>query len=359
MHAFNYLCLHNIITVLICMHIMQALGISKMSEKPEGKAKGGKARAESLSQRERSEIAKKAAEARWAKDVVDATHGSSDHPLKIGDIEIPCYVLEDETRVLSQRGMVAGLGMARGSSPRGGDRLTNFFSGKGISPFINNELMAAITSPIKFRSPQGGGITFGYQATILADICESVLEARKHGALQKQQEHIAEQCEILIRGFARTGIIALVDEATGYQKDRARDALARILEEFIEKELQPWVRTFPPEFYEEMFRLRGLPYPPVSVRRPQYFGILTNNVIYDRLAPGVRKELQKGVPRNEAGRPTAKYFQKLTRNTGYPKLREHLGSVITLMKLSDDWEDFITKMDKFHPKYEETLEMDV
>jgi hypothetical protein len=54
---------------------------------------------------------------------------------------------------------------------------------------------------------------------------------------RKQQEHIAKQAEILVRGFAGVGIIALVDEATGYQQDRARDALSRILEAFIAKEL--------------------------------------------------------------------------------------------------------------------------
>jgi len=330
-----------------------------MNEEAQGKAKGGVARAKSLSSEERSEIAKKAAAARWAKDVVDATHGSADHPLKIGDIEIPCYVLADETRVLSQRGLVSGLGMARGSSSGGGDRLSNFFSGKGISPFINNELMAVITSPIKFRTPQGGAVAYGYPATIMADICEAILDARKNGALQKQQEHIAEQCEILIRGFARTGIIALVDEATGYQNDRAKDALSKILEAFIDKELQPWLKTFPPEFYEEMFRLRGLSFPSSTVKRPQYFGILTNNIVYDRLAPGVREELQKGVPRNKEGRPKAKYFQKLTQNTGYPKLREHLGSVVTLMKLSDKWDDFIEKLDRIHPKFGTTRSLNL
>src|SRR5690606_15503057 len=147
------------------------------------------------------------------------------------------------------------------------------------------------------------------------------------------------------------GIIALVDEATGFQRDREKDALAQILEAFIAKELQPWLKTFPPDFYEEMFRLRGLPYPNLSGKRPQYFGVLTNSVVYDRLAPGVREELQKGIPRNEAGRPTAKYFQKLTQNAGYPKLREHLGSVVTLMKLSDTWEDFMAKLDRLHPKF--------
>jgi hypothetical protein len=328
-----------------------------MAKSTEGKAKGGIARANVLTAEERSEIAKKAAVERWSKPIIEATHGSTDHPLRIGDIEIPCYVLADETRVLSQRGMVSGLGMARGSSSGGGDRLGNFFKGKGISPFISNELMMAITNPIKFRSPHGGGVIYGYPATILADICEAVLAARKAGVLQKQQEHIAEQCEILIRGFARTGIIALVDEATGFQKDRARDALASILEAFIAKELQPWIKTFPAAFYEEMFRLRNLPYPPDSVKRPQYFGTLTNDVVYDRIAPGVKEELKRGIPRNDNGRPTAKYFQKLTHNTGYPKLREHLGSIVTLMKLSNSWEDFREKLDRLHPKFGDTIPM--
>jgi P63C domain len=162
--------------------------------------------------------------------------------------------------------------------------------------------------------------------------------------------HIADRCEILVRSFARVGIIALVDEATGFQRDRARDALARILEAFIAKELQPWVRTFPSEFYQEIFRLRGLEYPTDSVQRPQYFGVLTNDVVYKRLAPGVLEELKKAIPKNEAGRPAARFFQMLTRNIGYPKLREHLVAVIAVMRLSADWYDFKAKLDRLYPR---------
>ncbi len=284
-----------------------------------------------------------------------ATHGAQDHPLKIGSVEIPCYVLSDDRRVLHQRGMVKALGMSRGGSSRGGgDRLAYFTAQKALEPFVSSELIAVTRDPIKFITPLGN-MAYGYEATVLADICDAILAARKAGLLQQQQEHIAAQAEILVRGFARVGIIALVDEATGFQKDRAKDALAQILQAFIAAELQPWLRTFPSDFYQEMFRLRELPYPVTSVKRPQYFGVLTNNIVYDRLAPGVREELQKGVPRNENGRPTAKYFQKLTQNTGYPKLREHLGSVVTLMKLSDSWVDFMRKLDRIHPKFGATM----
>ena len=158
-----------------------------------------------------------------------------------------------------------------------------------------------------------------------------------------------------MRGLAHVGIVALVDEATGYQNERAADALSKILEAFIAKELQPYLPTFPGDFYTELFRLRGLQYPASSVKRPQYFGVLTNDIVYKRLAPGVLDELQKSVPRNEIGRPKAKYFQKLTSNIGYPKLREHLGGVVAIMKLSNDYADFKKKLDRLFPHYGHTL----
>lgn len=329
-----------------------------MATKPKGKAIGAAARSASLTAEQRSSIAKKAslAKSEIAK-LPKATHSSADHPLKIGDVEIPCFVLDNGMRVLSQRGVVSGLGMSHGTGAGGGDRLTGFLEGKAISPYVNNDLAALIKNPIKFTSSMGGGVAFGYPATILADICDAVLNARANGALQKQQEHIAAQAEILVRGFARVGIIALVDEATGFQKDRAKDALAKILENFVAKELQPYVRAFPADFYEEMFRLRGLAYPPENPNfRPQYFGVLTNDIVYERLAPGLLEELKKQAKKDEK---KAHLHRRLTQEVGHPKLREHLASVVTAMKLSNDYKDFITKLNRVHPRFGDTLSLDL
>lgn len=318
-----------------------------------GRAKGGIARKKALSGKRRKDIAKKAAAVRWSRQIKEATHGSDDHPLRIGDVEIGCYVLEDETRVLSQRGLQSGLGMSTGGGSRGGQKLAEFLEDLSQKGVDCKPLLARIRNPIFFRPKRrGGGVIYGYEATVLADICDAVLAARKKGGvLQPNQVHIAEQCEILVRGFARVGIIALVDEATGYQKDRVRDALARILESFIAKELQPWVKTFPTEYYQEMFRLRDLEYRSDSVKRPPYFGHLTNDIVYDRLAPSVLEELRVRIPRNDEGRPTAKFSQLLTRNVGYPKLREHLGAVVATMRLSSDWHDFHAKLDRNYPRF--------
>lgn len=327
-------------------------------KKPKGKAIGGFARAESLSPDERLKIAKKAARARWALDDVQTVLcGSEDRPLKIANIELQCFVLDDDTRVLSQAGFLAALGRHPKANVRregGEEQIPAILQGKAINPFISKEILEK-SQPIRFRTPSGV-IASGYRADLLPDVCEIYLRARDANQLPANQQHVAKQAEILIRGLAHVGIIALVDEATGYQQFRAQNALARILEAFIAKELRAWVQTFPADFYEQMFRLRGLDFPNDSVKRPQYFGKLTNDIVYRRLAPALLDKLKEITPRSaESGRYKHKFFQRLTQNVGYPKLREHLGAVVAIMKLSDNWTDFMGKLDRLHPRYGETM----
>ncbi len=292
-----------------------------------------------------------------AEAIVQATHGSRDHPLRLGDLELPCWVLEDGRRVLHQRGLVAALGMERGGSGGlRGDRLAKFTAGKALAPYVSQELLAVTGNPIKFRTDKGL-LAYGYEATVLADICDVVLQARSDGRLQKQQEHIARRCEILVRSFARVGIIALVDEATGYQDVRARQALEQILEKFISKELLKWAKTFPDEFYEEMFRLRGWQYREVSAKRPVLAGLLTNDIVYERLAPGVLQELKRITPKDEKGRRKYRYHQRLTEDIGHPRLREHLAAVIALMRASPNWNTFSRLLQRAFPKYNTNLEL--
>jgi len=319
-----------------------------------GRARGGRARADKLSPLERSAIARRAAEARHA-DVAEAICGSSDRPLRIGDTEIECYVLSDDTRVITRGSFLTAFGRSRTS--RSVSDAPPIMQGKALQPYITPEVWdRAIAVP--FRTPRGVR-AHGYNAELLPDICEIFLQARADGALPANQAAIAQQAEILMRGLARVGIIALVDEATGYQEIRTRDALAQILDAFVAKELQPYLSTFPPEFYIEMFRLRGIEEGQYEVnKRPAYFGHLTNDVVYSRIAPGVLEELKSVQERGTTGRPKHKLFQRLTSNTGYPKLREHLGSVVTLMRLSDDWDEFKAHLDRLHPQWNKDIQIE-
>jgi hypothetical protein len=330
----------------------EAVALSK-----RGASKGGNARAARLTPEERRRIAQQAANARWGQTVHFAPYPGV---IEIGDITIQCAVLEDETRVLSQATVLRALGRNPEKSRRAaGDSAelrAPFLAANNLQEFITPELRA-LAEPIRYRvaGDQQGNPSWGYKAEMLPLVCEVYLEATDKEKLYPNQRDVAKAAGILVRGLARVGIVALVDEATGYQEVRARDALAKILEAYVAKELQPWVQTFPTDYYREMFRLRGLEFPHSTVRRPQYFGCLTNDIVYKRIAPGVLDELKRVQRRDDGGRPKDKLFQRLTQNVGYPKLREHLGSVVTLMKLSKTWDDFQLKLDLIHPRFGDTM----
>jgi hypothetical protein len=317
-------------------------------------SKGGIARAKSLSSEERSEIARNAVEARWRKagkimEIPVAEWGSPDHPLRIPGIieDIPCYVLNDKRRVIVQSGMMGALDMKQGTAGRGtGDRLVRFLATRSINPFVPPHLRDMIISPIKFKA--GGSIAYGYEATILADMCDAVLDARQKGKLNYQQDHIAKRCEILVRGFARVGIIALVDEATGFQYDRPRRDLEEQLRKFLAEDLTRYVESFPPAYFRHLCRLRGVELRP-DMRLPSYFGHLTNDLVYRRIAPGLLKALKDR--RAEKGKKSNKLYWWTSKDVGYPAMVFHLGRVTTLMELNTDYDEFHKELDRLVPKY--------
>ncbi len=205
-----------------------------------------------------------------------------------------------------------------------------------------------------FRLDGTGTTAYGYKAEIIIDICSAILDARNANALRPNQKKMAEACEVLIRGVATVGIISLVDEATGYQQVRARRALATILEKFIAKDLQAWTKTFPFEFYQQIFRLKEWD-GPEGARKPQVIGHSTNNIVYARLAPAVLDELQRVNPALPGGTRRHRHHQWFTTDIGHPKLKEHLAAVTALMRVSSDWTDFRHKLDRAFPKMNETI----
>lgn len=316
--------------------------------KNNSKSTGGHARAKALTPERRQEIALSAVAAKKERSLLPkATHGSAERPIKIGEIEIPCYVLSDGRRVLTMRGLQTSLGFSSGGGKDGARKLPSFLSRFQEKGLLINDLVSRADSPIEFTSKGSSKVATGYEATILVEICEAVLSAKDAGLIDPASPYVR-QSEMLVRGLARVGIIALVDEATGYQQERDRDSLARILEAWVAQELQPYVSTFPPSFYEELFRLRGLQYPPENPKfRPQYFGLLTNDIVYERLAPGLLDELKKHAAKDEK---KAHLHRRLTQEVGHPKLREHLSSVVTAMKLSNNYGDFISNLNRIHPR---------
>ena len=283
--------------------------------------------------------------------------GAEDKPLIIGGNKIQCYVLEDETRVISERGFNESLGTSSGGksgSAADSALMPRIAQAKWLRPYIPEELKDVLNSPIEFIPPHGGRTAFGYPAKSFVDLCEAILKARDSRTVSTQQEAIITQADLIMRGLALVGITALIDEATGYQEIRVKRALAQILEKYLAEELQRWIKTFPMEFYEEICRLQGWPQEH-AINRPGVVGHFTNDLIYERLAPGVLEELRTRNPVLPDGNRRHKHHQWLTPDHGHIQLQKHIEGVISLMTASKDWETFRRNLARRYPRSNEQM----
>lgn len=278
----------------------------------------------------------------------------ADKPLKVGEIEIPCFVLENEVRVLSQRATVGAVSLSRSHLQAGsgrGSEIADFDPPEWLRPFIHADLSVALKSPIPFSNPEATGVVYGFPATMLVDLCRAITEAHRRGATTSRQEGIVERASVLIGGFAKVGIIALVDEATGYQRIRAADALHKLLQKYLSEELQPWVRTFPFEFYELLFKLKGQGIPPPNGQMPGWVANDTIDLVYARMPPGILEEVTARTPRLPSGQLKNRLHQWFNPEHGHPKLREQINLVMAFMQASRRWSGFLNRLDRARPKH--------
>lgn len=332
-------------------------------------SKGGHARAEKLSQEDRSRIASEAARARWSatEELPEATHIGK---VRIGATEIPCAVLDTGVRVLTEHGITTALGSRSGASKRvkrasaeEGPAVPIFIAPQNIQEFITDELRDGLLKPITYRF--GKQAFVGYDARVLRAICEVWLNARRERRLQEQQLDRAYKAELLIRGLADVGIVALVDEATGYQQKREHDELQRILSAYIAPSLLPWTEKFPRDFFREMFRVFGWPWPaskggayqgPIG---PRYAGKLIKQIVYGNLPEGVLEELERRNPHNEKWQRKNRMSQLLSFEIGHPHVEKIVAVITTLFEISDSKEEFWRHYRRKFNKGPEQLELEL
>lgn len=259
--------------------------------------------------------------------------------ITLGETIIPCYVLEDGTRVLSGNAMQNALNLQEDSDNKSGTRLARYLGQKSLEPYLYKGKEVGHYNAIEcYRGTQKIN---GYEATILADICDAFLEARAEIKLSPRQKIIADQSEILIRGFARVGIIALIDEATGYQYDRERFELQKILNAYISDEILKWQLTFTDDFYKQVYRLWELPFIPKYIKnKPSFIGKLTTKYIYEGLPKGIISKIKENTGKTEKGNWKYKWHQSLTPEIGREHLKKQIIEVSTLMEVSQSKEQF-------------------
>lgn len=309
------------------------------------------------------------------------THGDPSKPLRIGDLSIPCYVLSDKRRVITQAGILKALSIEKkGAEQKDVDielhkknaeikycdteqrgvtnlpPLARFFEGKAVKEHVSGGVTKTLNNPVLFTLPNNGGAAHGYEATILVDLCRALLEARRSRSLRSNQLRIAEQAESVILALSSVGIIALIDEVTGYQESRDSDALRKLLDMYLTKEQSKWAKRFPDEFYRELARLRGWPWSGRRFNPPQCVAQYTKDLVYERLAPGVMEELEKLNPVVSVNGRLAKHHQFLTPSVGHQALDTHLTKLLTLMKATDSWKHFIRSVNTVLPKQPHKLQ---
>lgn len=283
-----------------------------------------------------------------------AKYSAEKTPLKLGEIEIPCYVLNNGQRVFSGRGIQRAIGY----ESKSGQWMNTFLRTNGLSFYFNageNSVVQQLQSPTPFKRGNAGGsqsTTYGYEATLLIDICSAIIDANRAGVYSNTE--IVSKADIIIRAVAKTGIIALVDEATGYNKakERSKTELQDWLAKYINSEADKWIKMFPDQFFEDINKMRGWSWD----CKPRYMGKIINDVVYERIAPFILEELRKKNPKLESGNRKYKYHQFLTSEEGKPLLRQHLAILHSFALASDyNWGRFMTLLDKAHPKQYQEL----
>ncbi|HBQ7901374.1 P63C domain-containing protein [Klebsiella pneumoniae] len=262
-----------------------------------------------------------------------------------GDSGLECYVLDDGKRVISLRTVVKAI-----ASTESGN-LGSYIGATGLKPFLNSDLILGET--IDFALPGTQFRSRGITAEAFLDICNAYVSALRAGTLETQrQREIAIQASILLSACAKVGLIALIDEATGYQSEREGDALQLKLRAFIADELRGWEKTFPDELWEEFGRLTN--WSGSFNSRPKWWGKLVLELIYDALDPDIAQHLKKNMPPPKTGQ---NYHQWLTQDVGLKALVSHIHQVIGIAKTCQTMRELRDKIAAYYGKQPEQLTM--
>jgi len=252
--------------------------------------------------------------------------------LTIGDVELPCYVLSDGRRVISRTGATAML-----TSAKGGGNLESYMRVEALQGYMPAELPM-----IEFAIPGVVNKTvLGMSAETFLDICKAYVTAREAASskMTERQIKIAVQANMFLVACSKIGLIALIDEATGYQYERSEDALRFKLKVYLEEEMRKWEKTFPDELWREFGRLTN--WKGGLHQRPKYWGKLVMELVYGYLDKDVAEWLKTNAPKPRGGQ---NYHQWLSSQYGLKKLVEHLWMLVGMASACTSMSDLREKM---------------
>ncbi len=299
---------------------------SVMSDKESIQSKGGKARKESLTVEQRSEIASQAAKARWAVAKPPTVLHKGNFMEEFG-FDVDCYVLDDtqKTAVISQTGMGEALGLSRR-----GNAFPRFLHSKAMANSVSAQLRQKLEQPLKFQGKNNGALGSGFDVTLLIDICRAITDVEPF--LDRQQKHVAAQAHVILNASAKAGIKGLVYALAGYNP--TTEEVISAFKLYVQEEAKKYEKEFPEELYMQWHRLYQIPVPLRG--KPWHFKHLTVKHVYGPLAQSNGKVLQlTRALKSASGDRKAKLFQFLS-EVGTRALRFHLGRLVEMAEDSED-----------------------
>jgi len=236
---------------------------------------------------------------------------------QVGETNINCYVLDDGRRIISRTSATDFL-----TNKLGGGNLESYVGVRDLEPYMPSQwrdnLVEFTIKEVTNKTPQG--IT----AETFLGICWAYMKARDAGGLtSERQVEIAIRAGMFVVACSGVGITALIDEATGFQYERAEDALQFKLKLYLSEEMRKWEKTFPDELWDEFGRLTG--WEGAANARPKYWGKLVMELVYGYLDNDVAEWLKVNAP---APRHGQNYHQWLSDQYGLRKLTEHLWMLV-------------------------------
>jgi hypothetical protein len=259
--------------------------------------------------------------------------------LPLGEAELPVYVLDNGMRVISRTGATGLL-----TDRKGGGNIESYLNVEAMKKYVPPHL-PDLTVEFELQEVVNKRV-HGYSAETFLEICRAYVRALSDSALQTdRQRQIAVKAGMFLAACAKVGLIALIDEATGYQYDRAADALKVKLKAFLAEEMRDWEKTFPDELWQEFGRLTH--WKGSVVQRPKYWGHLVTELVYHYLDPDVCKWLKENKPEPQHGR---NWHQWLTDQYGLRKLVQHIYTLIGVAKTCHTMRELRDKMAEMYGK---------
>lgn len=253
-------------------------------------------------------------------------------------LEIECYVLENGSRVITKQGIQKTLGIS--------NKNNNGFSLEDI--ILSSEVKKSQEKfeyflPIKkalqnnFKSTSQQNTRF-YDVEVLITICSHINRMKLLGFLPDELDWLHVTSEKIRDAFSKLGIIAFVDDATGYTKFRKQNEYVEKLKLLLSEDAGEWEKCFTTDFYEIFWKFWGNRKKFDGSKKQQFFRALMEKYVYTPLAKKTGIDNDASNSKNCA--------DLVFGNIGKATLKTYLEKLTLIGRMSDTEGDFDRNLEK-------------